>query len=71
MIFVDVICPKCGRRIGNGGSGGTFRCECGYVGDGGLSKDDKAFLEEVYCRCVARDSEAQQAAKKVAKKTEK
>jgi len=58
-IFVDITCPKCGRMIGNGGSGGAFRCECGYVGDGGLSMADVESLQEIYRHHLARNREAQ------------
>jgi len=57
--FVDLTCPKCGRRIGNGGGGSTFRCECGYVGDGGLSEEDAKFLVEIYQRHLTRERELQ------------
>jgi len=58
-IFIDVTCPKCGRTIGNAGSGGMFCCECGYVGNGGLCKEDVELIRKFYQCAAARDRETQ------------
>ena len=38
-IFVDGVCPECGRMCGNGGSG-PLRCECGWIGEPSQEVED-------------------------------
>lgn len=44
-VFMDGVCPKCGRMCGNGGSG-PLRCECGWSGEPSQEVEDaiKRFL---------------------------
>ena len=41
-MFLDMICPVCGRRCGNGGRGVSARCQCGW--SGGLTGKDAELL---------------------------
>ncbi len=47
VLFLNVFCPVCERLIGNSGQDHTFRCECGYVGDGGLSREAIEVIERL------------------------
>lgn len=44
-VFMDGVCPKCGRMCGNGGVG-PLRCECGWSGEPSQEVEDtiKRFL---------------------------
>lgn len=33
MMFLDGICPVCGRTCGNNGAGTALHCDCGWVGE--------------------------------------
>lgn len=52
-MFLDMVCPKCGRHCGNGGKGMSVRCQCGWTG--GLSKKDARLLEEFYQHHLERN----------------
>lgn len=52
-MFLDRECPRCGRRCGNGGSGFTVRCVCGWVGS--LSPEDEAVISEIIERHKRRN----------------
>ena len=54
-MFLDRECPRCGRRCGNGGSGFTVRCMCGWAG--GLSPEDEAHMLEFIERHKQRNGE--------------
>lgn len=52
--FMDGVCPKCGRRCGNGGHGMTLRCQCGWTG--GLAPGDAQAMAEFYKRHMERNA---------------
>ena len=47
IIFVDGICPECGRSCGNGGYG-PLRCSCGWVGKTVFSKELQSAIDEMF-----------------------
>lgn len=55
-IFLDVVCPKCGRHCGNGGHGMTLRCQCGWTG--GLDPHDAQLVAEFFKQHQERDAQA-------------
>lgn len=54
-MFVDVKCPVCGNRVGNGGDGLLFRCSCGWSGR--MSPEDEKVLEDLFRRHKERNDE--------------
>lgn len=57
-MFFDMECPLCGRTCGNGGSGFTVRCSCGWTG--GLDPRDEAAIIAFWKRAKAWDEERQE-----------
>ena len=47
-IFLDGVCPVCGRHCGNGGHGMTLRCPCGWTGEFS-GKDQEILMEFIRC----------------------
>lgn len=65
MFFLDIQCPVCGKTCGNGGTGNVFRCQCGHVGDGGLSEADIKLIKGFYQRHLKKNKGNSQMGDKV------
>lgn len=52
-VFLDGVCPRCGRRCGNGGHGMKMQCQCGWIG--GLSPEDQRTLDDFIRRHQKRN----------------
>lgn len=55
IVFMDGICPKCGKPCGNGGAGDILRCQCGWSGK--MDGEDARALAEFIRRHKERNKE--------------
>ena len=60
VVFMDGVCPKCGKMCGNGGFGDTLRCRCGWTGQ--IDPEDEKAITEIIRRNLEQDREAKKEA---------